>query len=598
MHTLTILYGSQTGTAQDLAEKFWCLARSTDLSCKLFALDDIDFDYFINNCKYVLFIVSTTGDGDEPDNMRQFWRSIMRRTLTNKHLEHIYYTLIGLGDSNYPKFNFVAKKLSKRLEQLGANMICNKVLADDQHPHGIDGSIDEKFTSEFWLNLSKLIGVELQPMPEKRLPSKYKVEWINENNIINSNYSNGNSDYHYTSSNTVRHKFYSVPLISNKRLTPNDHWQDVRLLEFDIQDYKQELNYHCGDVAVILPNCSLIHIETLAKLFNVELDHEFYIRSITDDSTPYDENRLYTVREIFSEYLHINQVPNRSFFDKLIWFSNKNEHEYERLKELTQRENIDDLYTYCHRPRRTCIEVLQDFHQTTSLIPFNYVFDLFSLIRPRSFSIASSPLIHLNYLQLIVAVVKYKTIIHTPREGLCSTYLSKLNINEHVKMYIKSSGTFHLFNDNLPAIMIGPGTGVAPFHGWILERVYHYGYHMNMLLFGCRNKNADAFFENEQNWQTMIDNKQLVYIAAYSRDQNEKIYVQHKIIEYGQMIWTWIHDLNARIYLAGNAKNMPEQVCDALKTIIMKYANLNEDDANQYIKELEKTKRLQRETWS
>jgi sulfite reductase alpha subunit-like flavoprotein len=84
---------------------------------------------------YILFIVSTTGDGEEPENMRQFWRLIMRKSLSSV-LSHIHYGLIGLGDSTYPKFNFVAKKLSKRLEQLGAQAICDKVLADEQHPHG------------------------------------------------------------------------------------------------------------------------------------------------------------------------------------------------------------------------------------------------------------------------------------------------------------------------------------------------------------------------------------------------------------------------------------------------------------------------------
>jgi sulfite reductase alpha subunit-like flavoprotein len=130
---LEILFGSQTGTAEDVSERFSCMARSTGVQCRVRPLDSVKSIEDLG--PYILFIVSTTGDGEEPENMRQFWRLIMRKSLSSV-LSHIHYGLIGLGDSTYPKFNFVAKKLSKRLEQLGAQAICDKVLADEQHPHG------------------------------------------------------------------------------------------------------------------------------------------------------------------------------------------------------------------------------------------------------------------------------------------------------------------------------------------------------------------------------------------------------------------------------------------------------------------------------
>ena len=118
------------------ANVFCAMARSTGIECRVRSLDLINsIDDFTSN---LLFVVATTGDGEEPDNMKEFWRFIMRKSLsaTPNILSHVRYALIGLGDSTYPKFNFVGKKLSKRLEQLGAEMICEKVLADEQHPHG------------------------------------------------------------------------------------------------------------------------------------------------------------------------------------------------------------------------------------------------------------------------------------------------------------------------------------------------------------------------------------------------------------------------------------------------------------------------------
>ncbi len=297
-----------------------------------------------------------------------------------------------------------------------------------------------------------------------------------------------------------------------------------------------------------------------------------------------------TVLELFRDHLHITRVPSRSFFEKLAWFSD-DEREHERLLEFLQPGNMDDLYTYCHRPRRTIVEILQDFPHTTSRIPFEYVFDLFPSIRPRSFSIASSPKIHGHRIQLLVAIVRYKTIIALYREGLCSNYLCRLQPGEHVLMRISSS--FNLIDDDRPAIMIGPGTGVAPFRGWILERSLN-NEKLNMLFFGCRYRSKDAFVEND----LLKDTINLIYIPAYSRDQEEKIYVQHKIIEYGHLVWEWISHKQARIYLAGSAKQVPEQVSDALKTVFITHGHMTNEQADDYLREMERTKQFQRETWS
>lgn len=363
-------------------------------------------------------------------------------------------------------------------------------------------------------------------------------------------------------------------------MTSLDHWQDVRLLEFDT-----DLSYKCGDVAVILPRCPLASVQLLANLLNVEdkLEHRFIASNQTTSLSM-------TVLELFRDYLHITRIPSRSFFEKLSWFSN-DERERERLLEFLQPDNMDDLYTYCHRPRRTSVEVLQDFPDTASLIPFEYVFDLFQPIRPRLFSIASSPKIHPNRIQLLVAVVRYKTIIALYREGLCSNYLCRLQPNEHVLM--RTSSSFNLINDDRPAIMIGPGTGVAPFRGWILERSLNANL-LNMLFFGCRYRAKDAYIEND----LLKDTVNLIYIPAYSRDQEEKVYVQHKIIEYGHLVWEWIEHKKARIYLAGSAKQVPEQVCDALKMVFVQHGSMTSEEADNYLREIERSQQFQRETWS
>ncbi|UJR37996.1 hypothetical protein I4U23_030678 [Adineta vaga] len=570
--SLDILFGSQTGTAEDVSERFACMARSTGVECRVRPLNSITSIDDLG--PYILFIVSTTGDGEEPENMKQFWRFIMRRSLPIV-LSRVHYGLIGLGDSTYPKFNFVAKKLSKRLEQLGAQSICEKVLADEQHPHGTDGCIDQTFTNIFWKTFGDLIGRELQPRIDQRLPSKYQIQWIDHHTEHDSSNLEPINEM-----SKIPSGYSSVPLISNTRVTSEDHWQDVRLLEFETN-----LPYKCGDVAVILPQCPLPSVHLIAEIFHMK--DKLNDRFIASNQT---SSLSMTVLELFRDYLHITRVPSRSFFEKLVWFAD-DERERERLLEFLEAGNMDDLYTYCHRPRRTSVEVLQDFPQTASQIPFEYIFDFFPHIRPRSFSIASSPRVHPNRIQLFVAIVRYKTIIALYREGLCSNYLCRLQSGEHIVMRITSS--FNLIDDDRPAIMIGPGTGVAPFRGWILERSLDNA-KLNMLFFGCRYRQKDAFVEND----LLKDTVNLIYIPAYSRDQEDKIYVQHKIIEYGHLVWEWISHKHARIYLAGSAKQVPEQVSDALKTVFMKYGEMNTEQADDYLRELERIKQFQRETWS
>jgi sulfite reductase alpha subunit-like flavoprotein len=158
---------------------------------------------------------------------------------------------------------------------------------------------------------------------------------------------------------------------------------------------------------------------------------------------------------------------------------------------------------------------------------------------------------------------------------------------------MRISSSFNLIDDQQPAIMIGPGTGVAPFRGWILERSLDKE-KLNMLFFGCRYRAKDAYVEDDLLKNTI----NLIYIPAYSRDQEEKIYVQHKIIEYGYLIWEWISDKQARIYLAGSAKQIPDQVSDALRTVFIQHGQMTSEQAGDYLREMERTKQFQRETWS
>lgn len=192
----------------------------------------------------------------------------------------------------------------------------------------------------------------------------------------------------------------------------------------------------------------------------------------------------------------LNVVPRPRVFH-LLAINCTDELEREKLLELSSPEGQEDLFTYANRPRRNILEVLRDFHKATSKLNIQLLFEIFQFIKTRSFSIASCP--EHGTLDLLVAVVQYKTMLAKPRNGLCSNWLKRLQCGDDVQAVIKK-GTFKIPNDDdflMPIVMVGPGTGLAPFRSLLLQKLYYYKNQTNApqypytLFFGCRGERVD-----------------------------------------------------------------------------------------------------------
>lgn len=182
---LTILYGSQTGTAQDLAEQIWRESKRFYFTGTVMPMDKYDVRGLIDE-KFVIFVCSTTGQGDEPDNMKTFWKFLLRKNLPPDSLNALTYAVLGLGDSSYEKFNFVAKRLNKRLQQLGANTIQEIGLCDDQHDLGAS-AVYIKWITDLWneLLVQCPLSAGLTPLTDSPRQMRWNVEIIQSNNIQN-----------------------------------------------------------------------------------------------------------------------------------------------------------------------------------------------------------------------------------------------------------------------------------------------------------------------------------------------------------------------------------------------------------------------------
>ncbi|XP_021269649.1 NADPH-dependent diflavin oxidoreductase 1 isoform X2 [Numida meleagris] len=467
---LLILFGSQTGTAEDTAERIGREAKRRHFRCRVEALDSYDVANLINEL-LVVFVCATTGQGDPPDNMKMFWRFLFRKNLPPTSLCQMDYAVLGLGDSSYPKFNFIAKKLHKRVLQLGGNPLLPVALGDDQHDLGPDAVVDPWLLA-LWDKILALYplppGLEVIS-PDVRLPARYTLHYLAEDSLHPDN-----SLLQPTPPRALPSELhpFAARMVSNQRITAESHFQDVRLIEFDVAG--SGITFSAGDVVMIQPQNCPEDVQQFCQLLRLDPDKCFLLKPVEPDTAlPAHLLQPCTIRHLVTHYLDISCVPRRSFFELLSHFST-NELEREKLQEFSSAQGQEELYSYCNRPRRTTLEALWDFPHTTSAIPPEYLLDLIPRIRPRAFSIASSMLAHPGRIQILMAVVRYKTRLSKPRRGLCSTWLASLNPEQgdvRVPLWVKKGGMKFPADPDIPVIMIGPGTGVAPFRAAIQERV-------------------------------------------------------------------------------------------------------------------------------
>ncbi|KAJ2537438.1 NAPDH-dependent diflavin reductase, partial [Coemansia sp. RSA 1933] len=330
----------------------------------------------------------------------------------------------------------------------------------------------------------------------------------------------------------------AATLVLTERITTPDHFQDVRHLQFRTD--KDVVSWNPGDCAVLRPSNTAQDVDAFLAAAHWTEQADSVVRLESSD-LPQWVPRQTTLRWLSTYYFDIAGVPRRSFFELLGYFS-PNTTERERLQELGSTEGQDDLHAYCMRPRRTVTETLADFPATP--VPLAHMLDVVPMIAERSFSISSS-----SQVDLTVAVVEYRTMMQLPRRGVCSRWLASLAPGASVHLRV-ARGLMHLPRDaGTPVLMVGPGTGIAAFMAFIEARPA-----ANYLFFGCRSKIKDFYYRAQlEQWCT---EGRLRLFCAFSRDSGE--YVQHRIREQGELVWSLLDRQGASVYVSGNANRMPQ----------------------------------------
>lgn len=477
-------------------------------------MDEYDIQNLLID-RLIIFVVATTGQGEVPMNMKRFWRFLLRKNLPTDSLKHLRFAVLALGDSSYQKYNYAGKMLNKRLSQLGAAELIPIGLADDQHDLGIDAVVSS-WTQDLWNIISETFHISINISNyESPVIEKCNVNIIKkENSEIDKNCGDI-----YLKEVEVNESLKMGNVIENTRTTTKDHFQDVRLIKLKTP----KVEYYPGDVLYVRPKNSEKQVQKFFQVLqdnNVNIDSDTIIR-ITEKEikVPVVLQQDLKLKDIVEQYWDLSYKPRRSTIQTLAFIS-ENELEKEKLIEFTTPSGQEDLFNYINRPRRNIVEMLADFPHTTSKLTLQLLFEIMAPIKPRAFSIASSLRQSRDETHILVAVVKYKTKLIESRLGLCSNWLANLNIGDSVIYWIQK-GTFK-FDYEKPMILIGPGTGVAPFRSLLLEKAAN---HKNLkdclLFFGCRNQEKD--YHCRQDFVKMCKNNNLKMFCAFSRDQEAKV---------------------------------------------------------------------------
>ncbi|KDP32944.1 hypothetical protein JCGZ_12975 [Jatropha curcas] len=617
---LVILYATQTGNALDAAEQIGREAERRGCPVTLSSLDEFDASSLPQE-DTVIFVVSTTGQGDTPDSMKAFWRFLLQKNLTKGWLEGVHYSVFGLGDSGYQKYNFVAKKLDRRLLDLGAIAIVERGLGDDQHPSGYEGALDP-WMSTLWHKLYE-INPKFFPngpdfvIPVSKLIDQPKVQiTYHETDKVDSQLSSA-AGVNYIQKQIERARLMSpgkfsnnkckpdcfLKMVRNQSLTRVGSRKDVRHFEFEF--VSSAIKYEVGDVLEVLPGQNPAAVDAFIQRCNLDPESLITVHprvmENAQGNAPNVPIKLKTYVELTMDIASAS--PRRYFFEVMSFFATA-QHEKERLEYFASPEGRDDLYQYNQKERRTVLEVLEDFPSVQ--MPFEWLVQLFPPLKTRAFSISSSPSAHPNQVHLTVNVVSWTTPYKRKKTGLCSTWLAKLNPQQSLCIPVWfQKGSLPPPLPSLPLILVGPGTGCAPFRGFVEERSLQDASHKAapvMFFFGCQNEDNDFLYRDFWSFHArdgglLSEERGGGFYVAFSRDQPQKVYVQHKMREHSQRIWNLVLD-GASIYVAGSSTKMPADVMSAFEEIIAKEANISRETAGMLLRRLEREGRYHVEAWS
>ncbi len=533
---VTILVGSQTGNSESVAKK---LAKA--MSKLNFVPEVVDMGSYdkakLTQEQNVLIITSTYGDGEPPDNAADLHSYLLGEEVPN--LENINFSILALGDTEYPDFCKCGIELDLALEKHGAKRIFPRM--------DCDVDFDDEYNTWKTGVLDALGASSVNEMPAE--------------DLLEEGFSKKNP--------------FPSTILRNENLNAAGSQKETYHLELSLAD--SGLEYEVGDALGVYP----INPESLVD----EILSNIPFKSTEEVPLPGGAGES-TLREALINNYDVRSI-NKRFLQK--WQKRSGSPYLRSLIETDDKAAYDD-FTW----GRDLIDLITD-HPADFSDAEEFV-GVLKKLQPRLYSISSSPNAHLGEVHLTVAIVKYHSH-YRDRGGVCSTFLSERSEGVQPGVFVHSNKAFRLPEDkDLPIVMVGPGTGIAPFRAFLEERQISKAKGANWLFFGNPHESKDYLYKDELE-QMQADGVLTKLDLAFSRDQAEKIYVQDRMLENGKDLWKWLNDDKGCFYVCGDASRMAKDVDAALHSIAQEHGRLSEAAAKEFFSNLKKEKRYCRDVY-
>ncbi|EOZ6414913.1 NADPH-dependent assimilatory sulfite reductase flavoprotein subunit [Cronobacter turicensis] len=538
---ITLISASQTGNARRVAEALRDDLLAAQLNVNLVNAGDYKFKQIAQE-KLLVVVASTQGEGDPPEEAVALHKFLLSKKAPK--LDGTAFAVFGLGDTSYERFCQAGKDFDTRLAELGAERLLDRVDAD----------VEYQAAAQAWRQ--RVVDVLKARVP-KEAPSQAAITASGTVNLVDST--------PYTKEAPL-----TATLSVNQKITGRHSQKDVRHIEIDLGD--AGLRYQPGDALGVWYQNDPALVQELLELLWLKGDEPV---TVGEKTLPLGEALQW----------HFELTVNTAAI-------------VENYATLTRSETllplVGDKAKLQHYAATTPIVDMARF--APAQLDAEQLIGLLRPLTPRLYSIASSQAEAENEVHITVGVVRFD-IEGRPRAGGASSYLAdRLEEDGEVRVFIEHNDNFRLpATPETPVIMIGPGTGIAPFRAFMQQREADGATGKNWLFFGNPHFTEDFLYQVE--WQRYVKEGLLTRIdLAWSRDQDHKIYVQDKIREQGAELWRWIQE-GAHLYVCGDANRMAKDVEQALLEVIAAYGGMDAEAADEYLSELRVERRYQRDVY-
>jgi len=533
---LTVLYGSQTGNAKGVASEVAEQAKAQGINVELVSMGNYKTKQ-LKSETHLLVVVSTNGEGEPPDDAIQLHEFLGGKRAPK--LDNLSYSVLGLGDTSYEFFCQTAIDFDQRLAALGAKSIVDRKDCDVDYDDDVAGWAEQALAA---VQETLSAGQAVQAAPAAI----------------------GASTSQYSKKNP-----YKATLLANPKITSRSANKDVRHIEISLEE--SGLTYQAGDALGVWFDNDPKLVAELLELVSINGDEKI---TINDQEV--------SIETALIEHFELTQL-HPGFVSA-----------YGDAAEISELVSLseDKDATRDFIGERQVIDVIRQY---PAAITAEQLVDALRKLTPRLYSIASAMAEVEEEVHLTVAVVDYEAFGHN-HQGAASSYLGhRLEEDSQVRVFVEHNDNFRLPSTDKSVIMIGPGTGIAPFRSFLQQRDNDEATGENWLFFGNQNFTDDFLYQTElQDFQergvlNRID-------LAFSRDQADKVYVQQRIVEQGQDVYQWLEN-GASLYICGDGSKMAKDVHDALLEVIQTHGNKSLEQANEYLINLRDTKRYQKDVY-